>query len=141
MRKLVLAGTVLIGTASPAAAQVRHLPGTATSPLSTAVAIDQTLYLSGQLGVGPEGKLAPDFDGQARQAMENIAAILKGQNLTMDAVFKCTVMLSDMAQFQAFNRVYASYFQPGRYPARSAFAVSALARGALVEVECMARLH
>jgi 2-iminobutanoate/2-iminopropanoate deaminase len=70
--------------------------------------------------------------------MDNIAVVLKANGLTFDDVFKCTVMLADMDEWEDFNRVYLTYFKPGRLPARSAFCASALALGALVELECWA---
>jgi enamine deaminase RidA (YjgF/YER057c/UK114 family) len=70
--------------------------------------------------------------------MENIARVLNAAVLSFDDVFKCTVMLADMAQWAAFNEVYVSYFKPGRLPARSAFAAKSLALGAAVEMECCA---
>lgn len=134
----------MIGAAVFAAsvdAQVRHVSGSSPSPLSAATVVDKIVYVSGQIGVGTDGTLAPDFAGQTRQTMENIKAVLATEKLEMRDIFKCTVMLSDMANFAAFNDIYSSYFARGTYPARSAFAASALVRGALVEVECMARIR
>ena len=53
-------------------------------------------------------------------------------------MFKCTVMLADMAEWEAFNKIYVTYFKPDRLPARSAFGANGLARGARVELECVA---
>ncbi|MFA9217930.1 MAG: RidA family protein [Sphingomonadaceae bacterium] len=106
-------------------------------PFSLAVQAGDVVYLSGQLGTGPNG-LAVGMDAQARQAMDNIASVLKDMGLGMDSVFKCTVMLADMAKWGDFNKVYVSYFQPGRLPARSALGANGLALNAEVEVECMA---
>lgn len=71
--------------------------------------------------------------------MDNISAMLKSQGLSMDDVFKCTVMLTDMRNFAEFNEIYKSYFKPDMLPARSAFGAAALAAGAAVEIECMAK--
>ena len=76
--------------------------------------------------------------GQARQAMDNIGAILKSAKLGWGDVAKCTVMLDNMADWPAFNPIYASYFPNGQFPARSAFGTDGLALGALLEVECIA---
>jgi reactive intermediate/imine deaminase len=98
------------------------------------------LYLSGALGNVP-GKLelVPDgLEAETRQTMANIEAVLEANGLTFDDVFKCTVMLADMKEWPAFNRVYLSYFKPDRLPARSAFGASSLALGARVELECWA---
>ena len=78
------------------------------------------------------------MEAQARQTMDNIGAILKGQGLGFGDVFKCTVMLDDMADWPAFNKVYVTYFPDGKFPARSAFGADGLALGALVELECTA---
>jgi reactive intermediate/imine deaminase len=120
------------------AALVYHNKGNDPSrPFSLAVRAGDVVYLSGQLGTGPNG-LAVGMEAQARQAMDNIAAVLKDMNLGMDRVFKCTVMLADMAKWGDFNKVYVNYFQPGHMPARSAFGANGLALNAEVEVECMA---
>ena len=109
-----------------------------TLPFSNAVRAGDTVYLSGQIGLKPDGTLPPDFEGQARQAMDNIAAILASVKLDWDDVTKCTVMLDDMADWPKFNPIYAGYFPDGKFPARSALGADGLALGALVEVECMA---
>src|SRR5262245_14770781 len=107
-------------------------------PFSQAVRVGDVLYLSGAIGeVGL--KLVPGgIEAEARQAMDNIGAVLKENGLSFRDVFKCTVMLADMSQWAAFNKVYLSYFEPDRLPARSAFGASGLALGAAVEVECCA---
>lgn len=107
-------------------------------PFANAVRAGDTLYLSGQIGIGADGKLPPGFDAQARQAMDNIGGALKTRGLGWSHVVKCTVMLDNMADWPAFNTVYASYFPDGNFPARSAFGADGLALGALLEVECLA---
>ena len=107
-------------------------------PFSQAVRVDDMLYLSGQIGVGADGKLPEGIDAQARQTMDNIAAVLKGAGLGWGDVVKCTVMLDNMADWPAFNKVYVSYFGDLPKPARSAFGADGLALGALLEVECLA---
>jgi reactive intermediate/imine deaminase len=98
------------------------------------------LFLSGALGNKPgtlslvEGGIA----AEARQAMENIADVLRTCNLGFDDVVKVTVMLRDMQKWADFNDVYVKYFQPGQLPARSALGTSGLALGAECEVECVA---
>jgi 2-iminobutanoate/2-iminopropanoate deaminase len=106
-------------------------------PFSLAVRAGDFVYVSGQLGTGPAG-LVKGFDAQSRQAMENISTILRGMNLSMDNVVKCTVMIADMAKWEDFNKVYVNYFKPGRLPARSALGANGLALGGEIEVECMA---
>ena len=107
-------------------------------PFSSAVRVGDLLFLSGQLGIDAKGKLPSGIEAQARQTMENIGAVLKGQGLGFGDLVKCTVMLDDMADWPAFNKVYVTYFPDGKYPARSAFGADGLALGALVEVECIA---
>jgi 2-iminobutanoate/2-iminopropanoate deaminase len=107
-------------------------------PFSTAVRAGDTVYLSGALGIDANGKLADGMDAQARLAMDNLGAGLKAAGLGWADVVKCTVMLDDMKDWPAFNKVYVTYFPDGKYPARSAFGTDGLALGALVEVECIA---
>jgi 2-iminobutanoate/2-iminopropanoate deaminase len=109
-----------------------------TLPFSNAVRAGDTVYLSGQIGLKPDGMLPPGFEAQARQTMDNIGAILKSVKLGWGDVTKCTVMLDSMADWPKFNPIYASYFPDGRFPARSALGADGLALGALVEVECLA---
>jgi len=109
-------------------------------PFSQGVRVGDVLYLSGALGNVP-GKLelvSGGIEAEARQTMENIGAVLKENGLTFANVFKCTVMLADMADWPTFNRIYLEYFDPDRLPARSAFGANGLALGARLELECMA---
>jgi reactive intermediate/imine deaminase len=145
--KAIAAGVMAI-MAGTAAAQTTERPavehigkpmlGEQRLPFSSAVRVGDLLILSGQLGNTPDGKLPQGMEAQAKQAMENIGAILKGQGLGFGHVVKCTVMLDDMKDWPAFNKVYVTYFPDGKYPARSAFGADGLALGALVEVECWA---
>ena len=108
-------------------------------PLSEAVRVGDTLYLSGQVGIVPGTmKLAPGgLEGETRQTMENIKTSLEAHGYSMNDLVKCLVMLADISQWATFNEVYKSYFGE-RYPARSAFGANGLAIGAQVEVECIA---
>ena len=108
------------------------------APFSTAVRVGNVLYLSGQIGIQPDGKLPETFEGQAKQTMENIGRALKSRGLGWGHVFKCTVFIADMKNWPAFNSVYVPYFAPGKLPARSAVGVSGLALNAQLELECMA---
>lgn len=109
-------------------------------PFSEAVKVEGMLYLSGQLGLEPTtGKLvAGGIEAESRQTLDNIDAVLKTNGYAMQDIVKCTVFLTDMAEWSNFNTVYKTRFEAGKYPARSALGVSALAAGAKVEVECMA---
>ena len=107
-------------------------------PFSTAVRVGDVLFLSGVIGTRADGTLPEGIEAQTRQTMENIAGALRLTGRSWDDVFKCTVMIEDIKDWQAFNRVYVTYFKQDRLPARSAFGTDGLALGALVEVECMA---
>lgn len=98
------------------------------------------LYLSGALGNKPGTRevVPGGLAAETKQTMDNIGAVLAANGLGFDDVFKCTVMLADMDKWEDFNKVYVTYFKPGRLPARSAFGASALALGAQVELECWA---
>ena len=78
------------------------------------------------------------IEAEAKQAMDNVGAVLRKRGLDYDSLVKCTVMLADMKEWPAFNTVYATYFKPGRFPARSALGANGLALGSRVEVECWA---
>ena len=108
-------------------------------PFSEAVRVDNTLYLSGQIGIVP-GTLTlveGGMEAEARQTMENIKTTLETHGYSMNDIVKCTVMLADISEWAAFNEIYKSYFKD-HYPARSALGANGLALGARVEVECIA---
>ena len=112
----------------------------ALGPYSSAVRAGDTLYLSGQLGIDPAtGELAEGVEAQARQARQNSAAVLEEAGASFDDVVKMTVLLADIDDFAAVNEVYGS-FLAAPYPARSAFQVAAITKGALVEIEAIAVL-
>ncbi|MHD0306768.1 RidA family protein [Rhodococcus erythropolis] len=117
---------------------VEFIPPAFDTPFSTGVRVGDVLYLSGQIGMLPDGTLADGFEAQARQTMENIVASLIAYGSGVEAIFKCTVMLDNMSRWQEFNKVYLEYFPASRLPARSAFGTDGLALGAHMEVECMA---
>ncbi|HEY2378612.1 MAG TPA: RidA family protein [Gemmatimonadaceae bacterium] len=107
--------------------------------LSTAVRVGDLIFLSGVMGTQAGGKLADGgIEGQTRQALENVKANLELAGATMADVAKCTVFLSDAANFAAMNKVYREFF-PTDPPARSTVAVAALVvPNALLEIECTA---
>ena len=111
----------------------------AIGPYSQAIQAGGTIYVSGQLPINPAtGEFAgEDIRAQARQSLENIKAILAAAGADMAHVVKTTVLLQDMADFSAMNEVYAEYFSEP-YPARAAFQVAKLPKGALVEIEAVA---
>jgi 2-iminobutanoate/2-iminopropanoate deaminase len=109
-------------------------------PFSQSVRVGDIVYLSGCLGNLPgTTTLAPGgMEGEVAQTMANVAAALKPHGLGFDDIFKCTVMIADIARWAEFNTYYVTYFKPDRMPARSAFGANGLALGALVELECWA---
>jgi len=135
-RLALAAGAALLTAAAPAT----YYPSSLGLPFSAAVQAGDTLYLAGQIGAPPgQREVVPGgIDAQSKQAMDNIGDVLKRCGLSHAALVKCTVMLADMADWPAFNKVYATYFKPGHYPARSALGAAGLAYGAKVEVECIA---
>lgn len=112
----------------------------AIGPYSQGVNTGNLMFLSGQLPICPEKGdiVATDIEGQTRQSLENVKAILASEGCTMDNVVKTTVFLKDIADFAKMNGVYAEFFSEGNYPARSAFQVAALPKDALVEIEIVA---
>ena len=136
---LAMAASTGAGSATPA---VEYFPAPALqgrpAPFSSAVRVGDVMYLSGQIGLAPDGKLPATFEGQAKQTMDNVGAALKARGLGWDDVFKCTVMIADMKNWPAFNAVYVPYFKPGKLPARSALGANGLALGAQLELECLA---
>ncbi|HKX92224.1 MAG TPA: RidA family protein [Sphingomicrobium sp.] len=145
MKSLIAIATAVLAstTATAAIAQaarptMQHFPAGPNAPFSTAVRVGDIVYLSGQIGIAPDGKLPEGFEAQARQTMENVGAALKAVGLGWGDVFKCTVMIDNMADWPKFNTIYVPYFPAGKLPARSAFGADGLALGALLELECMA---
>ena len=119
--------------------QVYNRPDARPGVLSPAVRVGNTLFLSGVMGTVQGGKLAEGgIEGQTRQALENVKSSLALAGAAMADVAKCTVFLTDAANFQAMNKVYREFF-PTDPPARSTVAVAALVLpGALLEIECIA---
>ncbi len=111
----------------------------AIGPYSQAIEVNGFVYASGQLPIDPATGAFPEggVQEQTRQSLLNVKAILEEVGLTLANVVKTTVYLADMGDFAAMNEIYSQFFsQP--FPARSAVAVKALPKGALVEVEVIA---
>ena len=111
----------------------------AIGPYSQAVQAEKTIYVSGQLPVDPAtGEFGgEDIKAQTKQSLTNIKNILASAGADMSDVTKTTVLLQDIADFGAMNEVYAEFFTEP-YPARAAFQVAALPKGAKVEIEAVA---
>jgi 2-iminobutanoate/2-iminopropanoate deaminase len=111
----------------------------AIGPYSQAIEAGPLVYLSGQLPVDPATGSFPEggIKEQARQSLLNIQAVLQAAGLDLCNVVKTTVFMADMQDFAEMNSVYSTFFSEP-YPARSAVAVKALPKGALVEIEVVA---
>ena len=110
----------------------------AIGPYSQATEAAGLVFVSGQLPIdATTGDMPEGIEAQARQSLLNIKHILEAAGLTMSHIVKTTVYLQDMSLFGSMNSVYATFFE-GDYPARAAFAVKALPKDALVEIECIA---
>ncbi len=111
----------------------------AIGPYSQAIRQGGLIFVSGQLPIDPATGVFPEggVEAQTRQSLANIKSVLETAGSGMDKVVKTTVLLADMGDFTAMNGVYAEFFG-APYPARCAFAVKTLPKGALVEIECIA---
>lgn len=122
--------------------EIIHTPlaPAAIGPYSQATKGAANLFTSGQLGIDPStGEIPSDFEAQARLSFANVKAILQAAGGDLSNVMKVTIFLTDMANFPVVNRVMEEFFQ-APFPARSCFAVAALPKGGLVEVEVIASI-
>ena len=112
----------------------------AIGPYSQAMKVGNLVFTSGQIPINPStGNIeATDITAQTEQVCKNLLAVLEAAGSSADKVVKTTCFLNDMADFAAFNAVYATYFPS--CPARSCVAVKALPKGSLVEVEAIAEI-
>ena len=116
--------------------ETTNAPG-AIGPYSQGYVVNGFVFTSGQIPVDPvSGNIPEGIEAQTMQSCENVAAILSAAGSGMDKVIKTTCFLSDMADFAAFNEVYARYFT-GK-PARSCVAVKTLPKNVLCEIEAIA---
>ena len=112
----------------------------AIGPYSQAIVCGDMVFTSGQIAIDPAvgDIVAKDIEGQTEQVMQNLTAVLAAAGTTMANAIKTTCFLADIADFAAFNGVYGKYFT--EKPARSCVAAKALPKGALVEVEVIAKI-
>ncbi len=112
----------------------------AIGPYSQAVATGDFLFVSGQIPLDPATgeMIVGGVESQAHRVLQNIGAVLQAAGLSYRHVVKTTVLLADIADFAAVNAVYAQYFHSQPLPARAAYAVAALPKGARVEIEAVA---
>jgi 2-iminobutanoate/2-iminopropanoate deaminase len=111
----------------------------AIGPYSQAIHSGRLLFCSGQIPLDPRSGqiVSGDIAAQARRVLDNIAAVLRAEGLTLDHVIKTTIFLTDLGDFETVNEIYGSYFKLDP-PARSTVQVSALPKGANVEIEVIA---
>jgi 2-iminobutanoate/2-iminopropanoate deaminase len=111
----------------------------AVGPYSQAVRVGSTIYCAGQIPLDPKSGqiVSGGIDVQTRRVLDNITAVLKAEGLTFEHIVKTTIFLTDLGDFQTVNEVYGSYFNQAP-PARSTVQVSALPKGAHVEIEVIA---
>lgn len=112
----------------------------AIGPYSQAVIAGDLVFTAGQIGLDPAtGEFAgEDVAAQARQVMENLAAVLEAAGLELDDLVKTTIFLTDMGDFETVNRIYGAHLSEP-YPARSTVEAAGLPRDARVEIEAVAR--
>lgn len=112
----------------------------AIGPYSQGMIVGNLVYTSGQIPVDPKtGLVAGDtIETQAEQSLKNVKAVLEAGGANMDSIVKTTCFIADMADFAAFNAVYATYIKCA--PARSCVAVKTLPKNVLVEIEAIAEI-
>lgn len=115
-----------------------HEPKKAQAPFSDVVEANGFLFLAGQVGMNHTTRTLVEggIEAETKQCIENIKDVLAQHNSSLDRVVKCTVILRDINDFEAFNEIYKTYF-PNK-PARTTFAASGLAVGANIEIDVIA---
>jgi 2-iminobutanoate/2-iminopropanoate deaminase len=118
--------------------ETRNAPS-AIGPYSQAIASDDAVYCSGQIGLDPQtGTLVPGgIEPETRRVLENLREVLGAAGLGLGEVVKTTIFMADLREFDIVNRVYGEHFT-APYPARATVQVAALPRGARVEIEAIA---
>jgi len=145
-RLSVVPAAAVVGTAAVATAHDESprkvVPGSPSPNFSRAVILRDLAFISGVLGTkaGLRELASPDFEGQCKQALENLKASVEAAQSSMDKVLKCTCYLTDAADFDTMNKVYRTFF-PKDPPARSTVAVKELVlAGAKFEIDCVTTL-
>ena len=141
LKQAILSFSLLTCTAfAGQATDIQHYPpADINAPYSPAVKMGGLLFLAGQVGRDASGNLPEGIQAQTHVIMKKIKALVEQHGSSMDRIGKCTAFLVDMAEWGAFNEVYAPYFAPGKRPARSAVGTK-LGPGFRIEVECIAAL-
>ena len=110
-------------------------------PYNQAVLADGWLYCSGQIALNPVNGLLSNDEGiesETKQVLKNIEAILRASGFKPSQVIRTTIYLVDLRDFEKVNRIYSEFFNGGISPARACVQVSALPKGATVEIDCIA---
>ncbi len=111
----------------------------ALGPYSQAISFDQIIFCSGQIGIDPAtDSLVEGLESQTKQVLENLKSILITANSSLEKVVKTEVFVTNMDDFAKVNEIYGSYFNSSPLPARQTIEVSALPKGALIEISCIA---
>lgn len=111
----------------------------AIGPYAQSVSVGGFLFTSGQIGLDPAtGELVDGFEAQARQVLDNLTAVLESADCTFADVVKATIYVTDLSSFPKLNEIYGGALGDHR-PARSTVEVSGLPKGALVEIDLVAR--
>ena len=109
-------------------------------PYSQALEVNGFVFCSGQIGIDPKtGEVDPTIEGQTRQTLNNLRAVINASGSDFDHVVKITIYLTNMADYAKVNEIYAGYFTKTK-PARATIAVASLPRGVLVEIDAIATL-
>lgn len=110
----------------------------AVGPYSQAVIHENTLFVSGQLGIDPEtGKMPPTFEKQANLVFANLKAVVEAANMRMENIVKVSVFMKDMEHFAALNEIYKRHFS-SPFPAREAVEVARLPKDGQIEISVIA---
>jgi 2-iminobutanoate/2-iminopropanoate deaminase len=112
------------------------------APFSHAVEVDGWIFVTGQIPENPENEDAPlpvGIEAQTRRVMDNLKLVLGEIGLGLENVVSARVFLIDMREFETMNKIYGSYFPPGKLPARTCIGVTGMAKGARVEIDFIAR--
>jgi len=144
MIRFSLVGSLMLFTAPASAEPLEYLGKPVRGiPVSSAVKVGKTLYVSGMPAFDASGKLAVgDFPAQIKQVMDNLTRVLKETGTDWSRIVKTNVLLMRASDFAEMNRVYGSYFQEGKYPARTTVVVAGLPHpDFLLEIECEAILE
>ena len=136
---VVTGGATATASAEETAPQRRVIGGSSSPNYSRAVAFGKVVFVAGVMGTKPGSRdlASPDFEGQCRQALDNLKGSVEAAGSSLDKVLKCTCFLTEAADFETMNKVYRGYF-PADPPARSTVVVKELvAPGAKIEVDCV----